>query len=361
MGANSDPLLEELFNKISQSYDFMSLVMYPTLQNRREFVHDCWMIAKATENEELKLAISRDPYFYLTRDDLLALLKTQDNNMITHILETNCKLHIREDISYKLISIKGAQVDKNQMTPVRLIDFMSVMVLNKREDNNDMDSKLLFPHQSILDFLKFHEKFTEPEEIMKVLILSRRFRLSLQYIEISQTPFVIDFFTNAIEANAYDIAFYLLKRYEDQIYADFNISIMAHVKSYSLNMLFLKSKLHMSKMMMSVFTFNAAKIFLEIIDQKVDEAALEANLFTHSNNPLLCMCLLYEILGNIIKKFYSLKNACRQIMDRIMIMAQEYVEAVDEENFLTTVMLEKDYSGRDALRIFVELELLELI
>ena len=136
---------------------------------------------------------------------------------------------------------------------------------------------------------------------------------------------------------------------------------MAHVNSYQLNMVFLKSKLHMSKMMMSVFTFNAAKIFLEIIEQKVDEAALEANLFAHSNNPILCMCLMYEILGNIIKKFYSLKNACRQIMDRIMTMAQEYIEAVDEENFLTTVMLEKDYSGRDALRIFVELELLELI
>jgi hypothetical protein len=34
---------------------------------------------------------------------------------------------------------------------------------------------------------------------------------------------------------------------------------------------------------------------------------------------------------------------------------------VDEENFLTAVMLEKDYSGRDSLRICVELELLELI
>lgn len=101
------------------------------------------------------------------------------------------------------------------MTPVRLIDFMSVMVLNKREDNNDMESEVLFPHQTILDFLKFHERFTEPEEIMKVLILSRRFRLSLQYIEISKTPFVIDYFTYAIEANSYDIAFYLLKRYEE--------------------------------------------------------------------------------------------------------------------------------------------------
>jgi hypothetical protein len=44
-----------------------------------------------------------------------------------------------------------------------------------------------------------------------------------------------------------------------------------------------------------------------------------------------------------------------------MNMAQEYIESVDEENFLTAVMLEKDYSGRDSLRICVELELLELI
>ena len=91
----------------------MSIVMYPTLNARREFVHDCWLIAKSTENMELKLAISMDPYFYLTREDLLALLRTKDDEMITHILETDCKLNIREDISYKLISIKGAQVDKN--------------------------------------------------------------------------------------------------------------------------------------------------------------------------------------------------------------------------------------------------------
>jgi hypothetical protein len=153
--------------------------MYPTLNSRREFVHDCWLIAKATENDELKIDISKDPYFYLTREDLLALLRTDDNTLITHILETDCKLNIREDISYKLISIKGAQVDKNQMTIVKLLDFISVMVLNKREDNNDMESNILFKHQTILDFLKIHEKFTIPQEIMKVFILSRRFRLSL--------------------------------------------------------------------------------------------------------------------------------------------------------------------------------------
>ena len=38
-----------------------------------------------------------------------------------------------------------------------------------------------------------------------------------------------------------------------------------------------------------------------------------------------------------------------------------YIEAVEDEHFLTQMMLEKDYSGRDCLQIAVELELLDLI
>lgn len=62
--------LEECFDKMMFFYDFMSVVMYPDLKNRRFFVHDAWVIAKYTENNELKLAISNDPYFYITRDDI---------------------------------------------------------------------------------------------------------------------------------------------------------------------------------------------------------------------------------------------------------------------------------------------------
>jgi hypothetical protein len=100
--------LESLFMKIIQEYDFMAIVMYPELKQRREFIHDCWIISKDTENDELKHAIAQDPFFYLTRDDLLNLLKTHDNKMITFILELGCMLNIREDIGYKLVSIKGA-------------------------------------------------------------------------------------------------------------------------------------------------------------------------------------------------------------------------------------------------------------
>ena len=162
-----------------QEYDFLSVVMYPDLKNRREFIHDCWVIAKSTENDELKLAVSKDPYFYLTRDDLLQLLRTEDNKMITHILETKCMLLIREDISYKLVSIKHDQVDKNQQTTIKLIDFISVLVENKREDTSKMDSKIIFGHNFILKFLEHHKKFVNDDEVIKIFILARRFRLSL--------------------------------------------------------------------------------------------------------------------------------------------------------------------------------------
>ena len=73
--------------KMVEEYDFMNLIMYPNLKSRREFVHDAWLIAMALETEELKMAISIDPYFYLTRNDLLYLLNANDDKMITNIME----------------------------------------------------------------------------------------------------------------------------------------------------------------------------------------------------------------------------------------------------------------------------------
>ena len=117
----------------------------------------------------------------------------------------------------------------------------------------------------------------------------------------------------------------------------------------------------MTKKLLPMFNFNSAKIFLEIIYYAINDCSVEGNIFATSSNPILSMCLLYELLMNIIKKFFSLSNLCRTIMDLTMKMAIKYIESVDDENFLTTVMLERDYSGRDSLRIAVELELLDLI
>jgi len=164
-------IVELKFKEMVEKYDFMSVVMYPDLTSRREFVHDCWVIAKASENDELKISITGDLYFYLTREDILDLLRTHDDKMITHILNTNCKLYCVEDISYKLISIKHGQVDKNQMTIVRMTDFISVLLMNKRADNHNSNSQIIFSHNYILKFFETHKRFINNDELTKILIL----------------------------------------------------------------------------------------------------------------------------------------------------------------------------------------------
>jgi len=51
-------------------YDFFAIIIYPDLIARKKFVHDAWVIAKFTENYEFKMVLSKDPYFYITRDDI---------------------------------------------------------------------------------------------------------------------------------------------------------------------------------------------------------------------------------------------------------------------------------------------------
>lgn len=44
-----------------------------------------------------------------------------------------------------------------------------------------------------------------------------------------------------------------------------------------------------------------------------------------------------------------------------MRMVLLYLDQVDDENFLTALVTERDFVGRDSLRIAVELELLDLV
>ena len=103
--------LEQCFERMLFKYDFLSVVMYPELKSRRHFVHDAWLVAKYTENVELKMTICKDPYFFITRNDVYHLIKTHDDAMIEHMLDRRVAFQIMENISYKLVSIKKAQVD----------------------------------------------------------------------------------------------------------------------------------------------------------------------------------------------------------------------------------------------------------
>ena len=72
-------MMDEICNRIIIKYEFITLVMYPEIQSRKDFVHDCWLIAKLSENAELKISIADDPYFQVNRSDILNMLKTKDD------------------------------------------------------------------------------------------------------------------------------------------------------------------------------------------------------------------------------------------------------------------------------------------
>ena len=73
------------------------------------------------------------------------------------------------------------------------------------------------------------------------------------------------------------------------------------------------------------------------------------------------MILLYEFHLLLTQKFFSLKNICETFNKTIVEMALSYIDCVDDENYLTAIMLEKDFYGIDVLKISVELELNELV
>ena len=130
------------------------------------------------------------------------------------MIKNEIMLHIVSDISYKLVKIKGAQVNHNQHTPVQLVDFLSVLVSNKR-DQTTPEKEIIFPNSYIIKFMETHKEILFPNQAVKMFILSRKFRLALQYLNQYNIDFEIDFFTFAIEANAYEIVFYLRYRYEE--------------------------------------------------------------------------------------------------------------------------------------------------
>jgi len=136
------------------------------------------------------------------------MLKTRDNHVINLVLDKEVNLHIQEDEGYKIVDFKGGQVNSNQQTVVRLVDFISVMVSNKREDRYSFGT-IIFPYQHIIEFLEIHKKFMFTNQIIKVFILNSRFRLSIKYLTDEKIKFEMDFFSFAIQSNAYDIAFFL--------------------------------------------------------------------------------------------------------------------------------------------------------
>ena len=57
------------------------------------------------------------------------------------------------------------------MTPARIIDFLSVLLMNKRVDPQDTESDVQFSHNYILKFLNIHKEYVNDDDVIKILVL----------------------------------------------------------------------------------------------------------------------------------------------------------------------------------------------
>ena len=73
----------------------------------------------------------------------------------------------------------------------------------------------------------------------------------------------------------------------------------------------------LTKLLLGKFNFDGYKILVNNIRQKIQETSLENNLFSHSPNPLMTMCLTYEVLKSVAKRCFSLSYDCIQLNNQL--------------------------------------------
>jgi hypothetical protein len=101
------------------------------------------------------------------------------------------------------------------------VDFLSVILQNKRiqfESDDVTIKQVIFGHNYIVKFLQRHQLVLDLESTIKVFIIERKFKLAIKYLMIiPKSEFRIEYFTMALRSNAFDIAFYLYSKYENEI------------------------------------------------------------------------------------------------------------------------------------------------
>ena len=106
------------------------------------------------------------------------------------------------------------------MTTVKLLDFLSVMLCWKKQDAFDVDSKIIFGQKQIVNFIEEFREYAIVQEIVRICILNRQFKLALTLFHKFKIDFELEFLRQALIANCFDMAFYLMETYEDAIFSD---------------------------------------------------------------------------------------------------------------------------------------------
>jgi hypothetical protein len=122
---------------------------------------------------------------------------------------------------------------------------------------------VLFDHEYVVKFLKRHEKFMEMRSIIMVFIYEKKFKLASRYLAlVKKEDFTVEFFTLALRSGAYYLAVYLYSKYENEVVYEHNKSVAALLDVYLHSNKHIKAKLHVTYVLLPIFSFGEAKAFL---------------------------------------------------------------------------------------------------
>ena len=193
------------------------------------------------------------------------------------------------------------------------------------------------------------EVLLEKEEILTVAIMKGKYSLTQKLIDKYKIPFNIAFVNTALEYNRTDIVFLLRIIYPQ--------SFARHEKSYisSLILSFERSninwlaKMHLLKTMIEHISYiKSEQVWIHIVKSIESENPLINPLY-FTPNVLLFSCNLIELCILLRNKFSFLSSYSERIQAHVSKFAGIFIEKIDDDETLRSLVFEKDFESRDSL------------
>jgi hypothetical protein len=122
----------------------------------------------------------------------------------------------------------------------------------------------------------------------------------------------------------------------------------------------LEAKCFLLKRFMSKMNFEQAINFLEAVEARVFDSS-KGNILILTLNVVKASCLLIELLDRVKKNFGFLSRRIFEIVQKIIKIANDFMNDIQTEEEMRFYLLEKDLDERDSLNIIYDYQIIDLL
>ena len=199
------------------------------------------------------------------------------------------------------------------------------------------------------------------QEAMKLFIYKRRFKI-VKYLRKEFKPeFDFNYVNIALESDSFDILFYLLFNYEEEV--------LEHSKKYTNSIIltldrsnqFLEEKLFWARLVFAQFSFSQVEFIVDILKKKLTTEDERDNLLIRSPNLLKSACLVYELADIIQAHHVILQPQTKILQERLITIAVNFTDQIENEKELRMICFEKDLENRDIFSFLAQYEMSDIL